>query len=308
MLPELSLVVPTFNRRETLAVVLPSLLEQKTRRPYEILLCDSGSTDGTADLVASFHDPRLRHLVGENRGRSGARNLGIREARAPLVLFTDADIIADPHLVEEHFRIHEGQAAPCAVVGREVQVDTLQEYERVRGDLGQGRTLHPDARKTLSWLYFLTGNASVPRAALEAVGRFDENFTGYGHEDLELGYRLRRHGLQIRYNPRAVNYHWHPVGFEEKCQKMRLAGISTVRFYNKHRDVRIKLLLGMNPLSLTAHWILSRTRWFLPFLEARQGSRFWSEILLQYHYLCGVQEGRRSLPSGPPAGVPVATR
>jgi len=294
---DLSIVVPTYNRRETLEVVLPTLLEQKTRVGFEILLCDSGSTDGTAELVKRLQEAHpeaaLRHLVGPNRGRSGARNMGVSEARGKLVLFTDADIIADPHLIEEHLRFHRDEQ--CAVVGREVQVDTLEEFERARADLSRGRTLHPDSRKTLSWLYFLTGNASVPTATLRQVGAFDLNFQGYGHEDLELGYRLRRAGLVIRYNPRAVNYHWHPVGFAEKCEKMRLAGISTVRFYYKHRDIRIKLLLGWNAFSMAMHWLLSHCQWLLDWVRRHSESRFWSEILLQYHYLCGVKEGIRTL-------------
>lgn len=302
---DISIVIPTFNRRQTLEVVLPSLLQQSFEPDrYEILISDSGSEDGTRELVearsreTSERGPVVRYLCGENRGRSGARNRGIREARGRIVLFTDADIIADPDLVrlhavthETHTRLH-ARVGRCAVVGQEIQVDTLEEYEAVRHRRQAARTLHPDRRKRLSWLYFLTGNASVPRSDLLDLGGFDEDFTGYGHEDLELGYRLERLGLPICYNPQAVNYHWHPVGFEEKCDKMKLAGVSTVRFYNKHRDPRIKLLLGMNPLSMSLHTLFSRTRWFVPMCQDRRSrSRLFSEMLLQYHYLCGVKEG-----------------
>lgn len=304
-----SIVVPTWNRRETLEVVLPSLLSLDfPPQAYEIILCDSGSTDGTGELVERLRGTldtpdRLRLVVGPNRGRAGARNMGIREARGSIVLFTDADIIADPRLLAEHARLHaEG---PCAVVGREVQVDTLDEYEAVKARPTQGRTLHPDTRKTLSWLYFLTGNASVPRQTLLDVKSFDEEFTGYGHEDLELGYRLRRHGLTIRYNPNAVNYHWHPVSFDEKCQKMKLAGFSTVRFYLKHRDARIKLLLGWNPLSVTMHRLVSVSPRVLAALERRSSdSKLCSELVLQYHYLTGLREGMETL--GTPGSRPPA--
>jgi glycosyltransferase involved in cell wall biosynthesis len=299
---DFSIVVPTWNRRETLEVVLPSLLalEYEPAR-YEVLLCDSGSSDGTDAFVASLGvGDRVRHLVGPNRGRAGARNMGVKEARGRIVLFTDADIIADPRLLAEHARMH-GEGA-CAVVGREVQVDTLAEYEAARAHPEHGRTLHPETRKRLSWLYFLTGNASVPRSSLLEVGGFDESFTGYGHEDLELGYRLQKKGLSIRYNPNAINYHWHPVSFDEKCEKMKLAGISTVRFYNKHRDARIKLLLGWNPVSLTMHRLFSSNRKMLAALERKSpSSRFCSELVLQFHYLTGLREGLATLggPKGP---------
>lgn len=303
--PHFSIVVPTWNRRETLEVVLPSLLALDfAPERYEILLCDSGSSDGTAELVeqlrASLAQPdRLRLIVGPNRGRAGARNMGIREARGRIVLFTDADIIADRRLLAEHALTQVD--GPCAVVGREVQVDTLAEYERVRAQPAEGRTLHPDSRKTLSWLYFLTGNASVPRQVLLDVKGFDEDFTGYGHEDLELGYRLQKRGINIRYNPRAVNYHWHPVSFAEKCQKMALAGFSTVRFYQKHRDARIKMLLGWNPLSLSMHRLISVNRKMLSALESgSENSTLCAELVLQYHYLTGLRDGMEKL-GGPPA-------
>ena len=304
MTPEISVVMPTFNRCDTLAVVLPAILEQATRRPYEVLLCDSGSTDGTAELVQRLQldlakrpvAPVLKHLTGPNRGRSGARNMGINAARGRLILFVDADIIADPELLEQHARTHERHAdahpggKPCAVVGREVQVDDLDEYQRVRGNRSLQRTLHPDERTHLSWLYFLTGNASVPLETFKAVGGFDEAFVGYGHEDLELGYRLEQAGITIRYQYSAINYHWHPVGFEERCQKMRLAGASTVRFYAKHRDPRIKLRLGWNPASMALHWVLAHLGFVRRWVEARVEKRFWSELLLQYHYLTGLRE------------------
>ena len=76
MNPVISVVIPTFNRRETLERVLPLLANQTLPADqYELLLCDSGSTDGTAELLAELAIPNLRHIrPAENRGRSGARN------------------------------------------------------------------------------------------------------------------------------------------------------------------------------------------------------------------------------------------
>jgi glycosyltransferase involved in cell wall biosynthesis len=287
----ISIVIPTFNRKETLQVVLPSLAGQAcSPESYEIIIADSGSTDGTAEYIQSLGDARVRFFTMENRGRSGARNRGIKEARGELVLFTDADIIADEHLLESHRKLYQ-MIPGSAVVGCEVQVASLEEYERVRRDRKNWRTLHPTTRKKLSWLYFLTGNALVPRARLIEAGMFDENFTGYGHEDLELGYRLQRIGVPIHYNPQAINYHWHPVEFDEQCQKMKLAGISTVRFYNKHGDPMIRLRLGMTPLSLGIHSLISPEGWFLKWCAAHKESmHVCREIVLQYHYLCGIKE------------------
>lgn len=287
---KISIVVPTYNRAETLAKVLPSLLEQDYP-DYEILFCDSNSTDETGKILEELSSPKIIHLKGNYRGRGEARNAGLKAAKGEIVLFTDADIIAEPNLLSEHARFHR-ENPKAAVVGCEVQVNSYREYQEVRKNPEQRRTLHPPSRKELSWLYFLTGNASAARESLMSVGGFDDNFTGYGHEDLELGYRLQRSGLKILYNRLAVNYHWHPVGFAEKCEKMRLAGISTVRFYHKHKDAQIKLKLGWNPLAFLWFAVLSR---FPAWVEKKKQlneklSPFWQEIILQYCYLSGIQK------------------
>lgn len=286
---DISVVIPTYNRADSLSVVLRSLLDQ-TFEPqrYELLLCDAGSTDGTQELVEKLNDSRIRFLPGENTGRSGARNRGVKEAFGDLVLFTDADIIADPGLLAEHYRFHSANPGD-AVVGCEIQVNTLSEYERYRKD-PQAHARHDPERKSVPWHYFMTGNASVRKADLLRVGCFDEGFTGYGHEDLELGYRLLKSGCKLHYNSRAVNYHWHPVPYEEQCRKMFLAGKSTVRFYKKHRDIRIPLIMGMNPLSLGVHALMPSGgllhTWLVRWAET---SEFARQILLQHHYLNGIR-------------------
>lgn len=293
MKPVVSVVIPTFNRRETLEYTLPLLASQTLpAEQYELLLCDSGSSDGTQELVRELAIPNLRHICpAENRGRSGARNFGIREASGEFVLFTDADIIPSPNLLAEHLRLHR-QRPHSAVVGLEIQVDSLAEYEAVRDNpYDKGRHMHGKADKTMSWLFFLTGNASAPRQALLDVGLFDENFTVYGHEDLELGYRLQQAGYPILYNAAAVNYHWHPVSFAERCEKMRHSGFATKRFYNKHRNWRILLRLGVNPFTLALHGLVHGVEpWRNKLRDKTMQTGLGRELTLQYHYLCGYRE------------------
>jgi glycosyltransferase involved in cell wall biosynthesis len=231
--PTISVVVPTYNRLDTLRHVIPSLLAQDLRRgAYEVVVADSNSNDGTAEYLAEVarDNPIVRHLPGPYTGRASARNAGIAAALGRIVLFTDADIIASPDLLSRHLAHHE-QPGARAVVGMEVQVSSYDDYLAKRADRTKREPLHGEKPKRLSWLYFLTGNASAPRAELDRVGRFDEDFTGYGHEDLELGYRLQHGGVPIVYEPRAVNYHWHPVPWDEQQQKYELVPISL-----PHRD------------------------------------------------------------------------
>ncbi len=290
--PELTVVIPTYNRLETLREVVPALLRQNVRAErYEIVIADSLSNDGTAEYLGSLARtyPRLRHLPGPYNGRAMARNAGIAAARGSVVLFTDSDIIASPDLVERHLS-HHARRTNIAVVGQELQVDTLAQYEYLRANADARRPLHPPGRKYLSWLYFMTGNASVRKADLDRVGRFDENFTGYGHEDLELGYRLERAGVRILYDAQATNYHWQFIPYDEQKGKMELAGRSTVRFFRKHPSFVVRLRLGMTPPSLWLYERLRRRPALVGALERRGAERagFARNVAYQYHYLSGV--------------------
>jgi glycosyltransferase involved in cell wall biosynthesis len=296
MMPEISVVIPTYDRLDMLAHVLPTLLEQDLPHPaYEILVCDSNSTDGTAQYMAELSRAHsiVRHLPGAYSGRAAARNAGIEQARGEIVLFNDADILVSPDLLSVHLRRHRERKG-IAVVGLEVQVRDLQDYARKRAHPEARGHLHPPSRRKLSWLYFLTGNASVRREDLLAAGGFDESFTGYGHEDLELGYRLREMGVEIFYEPRAVNYHCQDVAYVDQKAKMRLAGRSTARFYRKHPHAGVMLNLGMTPISFALHSMLERLPGVLAAIERRaEGSKLARDAVLQYHYVSGIKEARR---------------
>ena len=102
--PRLSVVVPTYRRPELLRRCLRALLQQSIGPgTYEIIVVDDGRQDAVRELVhelASPDAPALRYLRPHGRGPAGARNLGWRAARAPLVAFTDDDTIAHPQWLE----------------------------------------------------------------------------------------------------------------------------------------------------------------------------------------------------------------
>ncbi|HET7815900.1 MAG TPA: glycosyltransferase [Candidatus Baltobacteraceae bacterium] len=300
---ELSVVIPTYNRLDTLVHVVPSLLAQSVPADsFELLICDSNSNDGTAEYLAKVHaeHPNVRHLPGSYTGRAMARNAGIAQAQGSVVLFNDSDIIADPGLIEAHLKHHREQRN-IAVVGWEVQVANLEQYAFKRDHPDERGSLHPASRKKLSWLYFLTGNASVRRDDLLRVGSFDESFTGYGHEDLELGYRLERAGITILYEPAAINYHCQDVPHGDQVEKMKLAGRSTVRFYRKHPHFAVMANLGMTPVSLGLHSLLTKMPWALGYFDKRAGnSKFARDLLQQYYYISGIKNALgEKQPDGP---------
>ena len=89
--PAVSVVVPFHDSERHLAACIESLTAQDIGEPFEVILIDNGSTDGSAD-IARRH-PRLTVLEEPRPGAYAARNTGIRRARAPLIALTDADCV-----------------------------------------------------------------------------------------------------------------------------------------------------------------------------------------------------------------------
>ncbi len=89
--PTVSVVIPTYNRTHAVGRAIRSVLNQ-TYQNFEIIVIDDGSTDTTPEVVAGFHDPRLRYVrYAENRGGGPARNAGIEVARGKYIAFLDSD-------------------------------------------------------------------------------------------------------------------------------------------------------------------------------------------------------------------------
>ena len=90
-LPDISVVLATYNRAACLPRAIASVLAQDGAR-FELIVVDDASTDGTRAYLASLADPRIRVIHAErNRGPSGARNLGLAAAQADIVAFLDSD-------------------------------------------------------------------------------------------------------------------------------------------------------------------------------------------------------------------------
>lgn len=88
-IPQISVIIPSFNRAWTLAHAIDSVLAQ-TVAPKEIIVVDDGSTDHTSEVLAAYGDS-IRVLVQPNKGVSSARNLGIRHSTGEFVALLDSD-------------------------------------------------------------------------------------------------------------------------------------------------------------------------------------------------------------------------
>ena len=206
--PLLSVVIPTYNRRARLLLVLQGLAAQSLPgEQFEAVVIDDGSSDGTADWLESQAFPfALRVLRQKNSGPAAARNKGIEAARAPIVLFIDDDVVPKPDLVREHVRMHAGEPR-VAVIGPLLSLPRYSQpwvaWEQRKLE-AQYQSIQKGEWKA-TFRQFWTGNASVPRDLLLEAGGFDVKLRRA--EDVELAVRLALLGVQFRFNLAAAGVH-----------------------------------------------------------------------------------------------------
>jgi glycosyltransferase involved in cell wall biosynthesis len=207
--PRLSVVVPTYNRRERLARVLAGLDKQPLPPElFEVVIVDDGSTDDTAAWLERNRSRAYRVNVAtqQNGGPSRARNRGVDAARGELILFLDDDVEPTPALLPEHLKMHDAER-DVVVMGPMASLDHYAQpwvtWEQEKLEAQYAAMLRGDYAPTFR--QFWTGNASVARAHVLAAGGFDPSYSRA--EDIELGRRLHERGLKFRFNPAARGLH-----------------------------------------------------------------------------------------------------
>lgn len=107
-----SIVIPTFNKRYRLELMLESLKYQTAKLcDYEVIIVDDGSQDGTCELVRGYKQQyRIEYIYQDNAGRSHARNTGIRAAESEMIIFCDDDVILDREFVSAHIESHSADS------------------------------------------------------------------------------------------------------------------------------------------------------------------------------------------------------
>ena len=211
---DLTIVIPTYNRRALLHDAVESLRRQTCPSDrYEILIVSDGSSDGTDDdYAAPLQSPVTRLVRQEKRGfgLAAARNLGLRHAQGRLVAFFDDDMLADESLAQAHVEAHARLDENVAVCGRVKLAPDLPQTpfcQIVLGDICRLFADNPDEARFLPFGMALSWQTSFKRGALERLGGYDDTFRLYGWEDIEFSYRASQQGMQFYYEPRAISFH-----------------------------------------------------------------------------------------------------
>ena len=242
---QFSVVIPTFNRKESLFRCLRSLASQTTSpAEFEVIVVDDGSTDGTKSAVECIQWPfPLICLRQDNSGPSAARNFGVTKARGEVIAFSEDDVEPRPDWLQ-NARAYFADSSMVLVEGRTVYSQTDDGVRRFEG--GDRHS-------------FIPCNLFVRKEAFTRVGGYDPSFydvrTGlYFREDADLGFRILDMGVETRLasdviveHPRQFTslaacfrhvrrymfdpllYRKHPVHFRRMIEVKSIAGITIHR-------------------------------------------------------------------------------
>jgi glycosyltransferase involved in cell wall biosynthesis len=280
-----SVVAATRDRAGRLDALLGSLHSQTLRaEDFEVIIVDDGSHDATDEVLAKHAAPgglqlsSVRHP--ESQGAAAARNAGWRNARAPLVAFTDDDCVAAPDWLEVGLRTFAEH--PRGVIQGRVEINPA-ELERlnpfthflVQDEPGGG---------------FPTANIFYPRELLVELGGFDaDTFPTVGGEDTDLAQRAFKLGANPVWAPDALVFHG--VTHVGAMRRLRVAArwTPTVQVYKLHPELRDELLHGL--FWRPNHWYFTR------FMLALALPRRWGplRLMLAAPYVTHLVERR----SGP---------
>jgi chondroitin synthase len=247
----LSVIVPTFNRSKILDVTLACLVNQNTVFRYEVIVADDGSREDIVAVTRRYENLiDIKYVRQRDYGYQlcAVRNLGMRTAKYRFIAILDCDMAPNPLWVESYMGLLQ-EDDDVALIGPRKYIDTSNfdgkdflESSGLLETLPEVITNNDVSGKkagevSLDWRlqhfkdtedlrlcdtpfrYFSGGNVAFSKKWLSRVGWFDEEFTHWGGEDNEFGYRLYRQGCFFRAVWGAMAYHQEPPGKENETDR-----------------------------------------------------------------------------------------
>jgi GT2 family glycosyltransferase len=212
--PRLTVGIPTYNGRELLEIVLPSLRRQQFR-DFRVVVVDDASSDDTVTWLAE-HWPEVEVIAHpSNRGVTAALNSCITADRTELVALLNKDVELDPSCLGElvdALQEHPKAAVACAKLLKYSRREVLDGAGDVYSWGGRARRRGKGSRDTHQYdepqeVFSACAAAAVyRRTAFDQVGSFDERFF-FNYEDVDWCFRAQLAGWSCRYVPTAIAYH-----------------------------------------------------------------------------------------------------
>ncbi|HSX58183.1 MAG TPA: glycosyltransferase family 2 protein [Candidatus Saccharimonadales bacterium] len=214
MSSKVTVIIPTFNKKDLLEECLNSLQKQALSQ-FDTVVVDNGSSDGTSQLIEEKF-PEVRIIRNEKNRGFVAVNQAIVEAKTEYIALLNNDAIAVENWLEELVRGMERFPEAGFAAAKILQFSNKKLIESAGDGFSQGLLAgysignnQPDNEdfNYEKFVFSATGNGSIYRKELfDKVGLFDKRFFAY-FEDIDLGFRANLAGFKCVFLPKAVIFH-----------------------------------------------------------------------------------------------------
>lgn len=208
---ELSIIIPTFNRFNSLKNSLQSIYENIVPNIELIVIDQSPDADKSKKYFEEKYKD-ITYITTDKQNLPNARNIGIKISSGDILLFLDDDIIMHKGCINSHLKFHKNHSTPLHA-GRTIQSGDIQWApidELARIDLSTAETAANFDNKLFHHnIPFAVGcHFSIKRDVIRTVGFFDMAYSNNSlYEDLDFSFRLRKKGFKIDFNPEAIIEH-----------------------------------------------------------------------------------------------------
>jgi glycosyltransferase involved in cell wall biosynthesis len=275
----ISVVIPVKDGGLDLVRCLEAIARQQVEEEVEVIVVDSGSSDGSAERARSL-GALVHEILPEEFSHGGARNLGAALARGDVVVFTSQDAYAaDESWLAALVSPLRERSSVAGVYGRQLPHEDAIPSERYFLDFMYGpesrtQRLADPARLSFEATLFSNVNSAVPRAVLE---RYPLAADVIMSEDQEWSRRVLEAGLEIVYEPRAAVRHSHAYTVVGAFRRFFDSGVSADRAYVSEsqlsrialRQAGARYALG----EIAWLWRTGRRRW-LPYAAVYESAKF----------------------------------
>ncbi len=278
-MPIVSVIIPVFNGAADLASAIDSALNQRDCS-VEVIVVNDGSTDSTADIIASYGDD-VRMIHQTNLGASGlaqTRNNGVRASRAEWLAFLDHDDLWEPEKLSRQLELANQQNA-----------DVVYTNARNFGDVNRVAELRSDPaampegdlfQSLLMDNFIVMSSAMMKRSLFDAVGGF--TVSPILAEDWDLWLKAAASGAAFAALRDPVTlYRWRPGSFSKNHDRMRQLRLLTVR---RALETSRGRELPWSVRRRTLANVESCSAWFLASTAPRQAIRWYARSIAYWPF------------------------
>ncbi|MGF1457360.1 MAG: glycosyltransferase family 2 protein [Alphaproteobacteria bacterium] len=236
MKPEISIIIPTYNRPERLRQCLQALCAQR-HSSFEVIVVDDGSPEPAEAVVAAFHERlSIRCVRQTNAGPAAARNRGAAEAAGHILAFTDDDCMPDPGWLDAF----DGalRTEPDALVGGSIVNDLA---DNICSEVSQDLITFLydyDGAGDSGLDFFTSNNIACTKEAFHKQGGFDDSFPLPAAEDRDFGMRWSERGCPLTFVPAAKVKHAHSLTLKQFWTQHQNYGRGALHLRRRIRDRR----------------------------------------------------------------------